>query len=216
MKRSIGAQRMAVVDVVNLQNEKTAQMDLKEEIFQVDVKSHVLHQVVVSQLVSRRSGSARAKGRSDVKASGTKLWRQKGTGRARVGAASSPIRRGGGVAFGPVPRKYQTRVPKKVRKAALRMALTDKLRNDRLVVIDDFTFPEIKTARFVEAMKNFDVRKALIVLEDGNENLEKSSRNVPWVKVLRREGLNVYDILNHDHLFLAQAAIGKIEEALVP
>ena len=96
------------------------------------------------------------------------------------------------------------------------MALTDKLRNDRLVVIDDFTFPEIKTARFVEAMKNFDVRKALIVLEDGNENLEKSSRNVPWVKVLRREGLNVYDILNHDHLFLAQAAIGKIEEALVP
>lgn len=216
MKRSIGAQRMAVVDVFNLQNEKTAQMDLKEEIFQVDVKSHVLHQVVVSQLVSRRSGSARAKGRSDVKASGTKLWRQKGTGRARVGAASSPIRRGGGVAFGPVPRKYQVRVPKKVRKAALRMALTDKLRNDRLVVIDDFTFPEIKTARFVEAMKNFDVRKALIVLEDGNENLEKSSRNVPWVKVLRREGLNVYDILNHDHLFLAQAAIGKIEEALVP
>lgn len=207
---------MAVVDVYNLQNEKTAQVDLKEEIFHVDVKNHVLHQVVVGQLANRRTGSARAKGRSEVKASGSKLWRQKGTGRARVGAASSPIRRGGGVAFGPVPRKFQARVPKKLRRAALRMALTDKLQNDRLVVIDDFAFPEIKTARFVEAMKNFDVRKALIVVEDKNENLEKSSRNVPWVKVLRQEGLNVYDILNHDHLFLAQSAIGKIEEALVP
>ena len=216
MKRSIGAQRMAVVDVYNLQNEKTAQVDLKEEIFHVAVKSHVLHQVVVSQLVDRRTGSARAKGRSEVKASGSKLWRQKGTGRARVGAASSPTRRGGGVAFGPVPRKFRKRVPKKVRRAALRMALTDKLQNDRLVVIDDFDFPEIKTGHFVEAMRNFEVRKALIVVEDKNENLEKSSRNVPWVKVLRHEGLNVYDILNHDHLFLAQSAIGKIEEALVP
>jgi len=216
LKRSIGAQRMAVVDVYNLQNEKTAQVDLKEDIFHVAVKSHVLHQVVVSQLVDRRTGSARAKGRSDVKASGSKLWRQKGTGRARVGDAGSPTRRGGGAAFGPVPRKFYKKVPKKVRRAALRMALTDKLQNDRLVVIDDFDFPEIKTANFVEAMRNFEVRKALIVVEDKNENLEKSSRNVPWVKVLRHEGLNVYDILNHDHLFLAQSAIGKIEEALVP
>ena len=214
--RSIGARRMAVVDVYNLQNEKTAQVELKEEIFQVPIKKHVLHQVVVSQLMSRRVGSASAKGRSEVNTSGTKLWRQKGTGRARVGAASSPTRRGGGVAFGPVPRKYHAKVPKKVRKAALRMALTDKLQSDRLVVVEGFDFPEIKTSRFVEVMKNFDVRKALIVVEGSNENLEKSSRNVPWVKVLRHEGLNVYDILNHEHLFLAQSAIERIEEALVP
>jgi len=207
---------MAVVDVYNLQNEKTAQVDLKEEIFQVPVKRHVLHQVVVSQLMSKRAGSAKAKGRSEVKASGSKLWRQKGTGRARVGAASSPTRRGGGAAFGPTPRKYHAKVPKKVRKAALRMALTDKLQSERLVVVTDFDFPEIKTSGFVEVMRNFDVRKALIVVEGRNENLEKSSRNVPWVKVLRHEGLNVYDILNHEHLFLARSAVEKIEEALVP
>jgi len=207
---------MAVIDVYNLQNEKTSQMELKEEIFGVPIKKEVLHQVVVSQLQKRRSGSASVKNRSEVRGSGTKLWRQKGTGRARVGAASSPTRRGGGVAFGPSIRSYVQSVPKKLRKGALRMALTDKYQNDRLRVLLDFNLSEIKTQRFVEVMEDFGVKKALIITEDKNENLEKSSKNVPWVKVMRYEGLNVYDILNHEHLFLLQSAIPKIEEALIP
>ena len=207
---------MAVIDVYNLQKEKTSQIELNEEIFGVPIKKHVLHQVVVSQLNKRRTGSASTKSRSEIRGSGTKLWRQKGTGRARVGAASSPTRRGGGVAFGPSLRSYAQSIPKKVRKGALRMALTDKLQNDRLMVVLDFNLPEIKTKHFVEVMNDFEVEKALIVTEEKNENLEKSSKNVPWVKVIRHEGLNVYDILNHDHLFLVQSAIPKIEEALTP
>lgn len=206
---------MAVIDVYNLQKEKTSQMDLREDIFQVPIKKHVLHDVVVAQLVKRRSGNASAKTRSEVKGSGHKLYRQKGTGRARAGTATSPTRKGGGVALGPKPRKYERRITKKVRKAALRMALSDKYTNDRLVVLSDFELSGIKTKVFVETMKNFGVKKALIVTEEKNENLEKSSRNVPWVKVMRHEGLNVYDILTHDQLFLLQPAIAKIEEALV-
>jgi large subunit ribosomal protein L4 len=206
---------MAVVDIYNLDKEKVSQMELKEGVFHVPIKKHVLHQVVVGQLLNRRPGNASTKGRSAVKGSGSKLWRQKGTGRARVGGASSPTRRGGGVAFGPHPRKYTQKLPKKLRKNALCMALTDKLQNERLVVLDHFNLPEVKTKSFVQVMNNFDVSKALIVTEEKNENLEKSSKNVPWIKVMRHEGLNVYDVLSHEHLFLVQSAISKIEEALI-
>ncbi|MBW1722267.1 MAG: 50S ribosomal protein L4 [Deltaproteobacteria bacterium] len=206
---------MAVIDVYNLQKEKTSEMELRDDVFQVPIKTHVLHEVVVSQLNARRSGNASTKTRSEVKRSGRKLYRQKGTGRARAGSAGSPTRRGGGIALGPKPRSYAQRVPKKVRKAALRMALSDKFSSDHLIVVSDFDLPEIKTKGFLEVLKNFSVKKALIVTESKNENLEKSSRNVPWVKVLRHEGLNVYDILTHDYLFLVQPAVSKIEEALV-
>lgn len=207
---------MTVVDVYNLKKEKISEVELRDEIFHVLIKKHVLHQVVISQLCSKRAGTASAKSRSEVKSSGKKLWRQKGTGRARVGDAASPTRRGGGVAFGPIPRSYVTKVAKKVRKAALRMALTDKVQSDQLIVVDDFRLPEIKTKKFVGVMKDFDVNKALIVTQDKLVNLEKSSKNVPWVKVMCYQGLNVYDILKYDHLFLEQSTIAKIEEALVP
>jgi large subunit ribosomal protein L4 len=206
---------MAIVDVYNLQKEKVGEIQLRDEVFNVPVKSHVLHQVVVSQLAGRRAGTASTKGRSEVKASGRKLWRQKGTGRARVGDAASPTRRGGGVAFGPKPRQYDLRVPRKVRKAALRMALSDKLQGEQLIVVDSLSLAEAKTKSFVAVMDRFDVAKGLIVTEGNNESLDKSSRNVPWVKVLRSEGLNVYDILNCDQLVLEQATVGKIEEALI-
>jgi large subunit ribosomal protein L4 len=179
------------------------------------VKKHVLHQVVLAQLASRRSGSAATKGRSEVKSSGSKLWRQKGTGRARAGVASSPTRRGGGVAFGPSPRSYTHRTPKKVRKAAVRMALTDKVQSQQFYVLDDFNLPQIKTKDFVQVMDAFQVSKALIVTDEKNDILEKSSRNVPWIKVMRYEGLNVYDILKFDYLFVVKPAIGRIEGALV-
>ncbi len=205
---------MTVLDVYNLQKEKVSEVELKGEVFSVPIKKHVLHQVVVAQLAGHRSGTAAVKNRSAVKSSSAKLWRQKGTGRARVGRASSPTRRGGGVAFGPSPRNYDKKVPKKVRKAALRMALSDKVQCEQLIVIDDFTLPEIKTKPFVEAMNQFNIRKALIVTNDKSENLEKSSKNVPKVKVMRHEGLNVYDILKYDTLFLERVAVDKIQEAL--
>lgn len=205
-----------MVDVYNLNAEKTSQIELNDKIFGVNVRKDILHQVVVSQLSKRRSNSARVKTRSEVRASGSKLYRQKGTGRSRAGTYGSPTRRGGGVAFGPTLRSYNLKVPKKVKKAAISMALTDKLNSDHLVVIDDFTLPDIKTREFVRIMENFEVKKVLIVLDEKNENLEKSSRNVPWVKVMRYEGLNVYDILNYDHLILVKPAIDKIEEALAP
>ncbi|MEJ2023815.1 MAG: 50S ribosomal protein L4, partial [Deltaproteobacteria bacterium] len=150
-----------------------------------------------------------------VKASGSKLWRQKGSGRARAGGSSSPTRRGGGIAFGPSPRSFTQRTPKKVRKAAVRMALTDKVQNQQIYVLEDFELPEIKTKGFVQVMDAFSVKKALIVTDAKNENLEKSSRNVPWIKVMRYEGLNVYDILKFDYLFIVKPAVEKIEEALV-
>jgi len=206
---------MTVIDVYNLEGEKTSQIELDGDIFDVPIKKHVLHQVVVNQLLNRRFRTASTKTRSEVKGSRKKLWRQKGTGRARAGAASSPTRRGGGVAFGPIPSKKRFNVPKKVRKAALRMALTDKVQSKQLVVVSDFTLAEIKTSNFIQVMKNFEVNKVLIITEDKNENLEKSSKNVPWVKVMRYQGINVTDILNYDHLFLVQSAIMKVEEALV-
>ncbi|MCF8146390.1 MAG: 50S ribosomal protein L4 [Deltaproteobacteria bacterium] len=206
---------MTVADVYNLQNEKVSEIELKDEVFAVPIKKHVLHQVVVGQLSGRRAGTAATKGRSDVKSSGSKLWRQKGTGRARVGGAASPTRKGGGVAFGPSPRDYSQKISKKVRKSALRMALTDKVQDNHLIVVENFSLPEIKTKKFVETLRRFDVRKALIVTGEKSENLEKSSKNVPQVKVMRYEGLNVYDLLRYDHLFIEQPAVRKIEEALV-
>jgi large subunit ribosomal protein L4 len=206
---------MTTVDVYNLQKEKVSDFELNDNVFDVPVKKHVMHQVVLAQLAGRRSGSGSTKGRSEVKASGSKLWRQKGSGRARAGGSSSPTRRGGGIAFGPSPRSFTQRTPKKVRKAAVRMALTDKVQNQQIYVLEDFELPEIKTKGFIQVMDAFAVKKALIVTDAKNENLEKSSRNVPWIKVMRYEGLNVYDILKFEYLFIVKPAIEKIEEALV-
>ena len=206
---------MTVADVYNLQNEKISEIELNDAVFAVPIKKHVLHQVVVGQLSSRRSGTAATKGRSDVQCSGSKLWRQKGTGRARVGRGSSPTRKGGGVAFGPSPRDYSQKIPKKVKRLALRMALTDKFQDNQLIIVDDFSFPEIKTKKFMETMRRFDVKKALLVTGARSENLEKSSKNVPLIKVMRYEGLNVYDLLKYDHLLIEQPAVQKIEEALI-
>ena len=206
---------MAVIDVYNLQKEKITQMDLNEKVFQVPVKKHLLHQVVVSQLANRRAGTSSTKTRSEVSRSGKKLYRQKGTGRARAGDAASPTRKGGGVIFGPKPRRYLSKIPKKMGKLALCMALSDKLQNERLFVLSDFELPKIHTKDFVKVMKAFDAGKVLIVTEQKNENLERSSRNVPGAKVMRCEGLNVYDVLNHEHLLLVKSTIPKIEEALL-
>lgn len=206
---------MAVTEVYNTAKEKISQIELNDRVFNVPAKAPILHQVVVSQLLGKRSGTARAKTRAEVDMSGKKLFRQKGTGRARAGSASSPTRKGGGSAFGPKPRKYIRKVPKNLRKLALRMALSEKFKNNQLFILNQFDLSEIKTKNFVQIMHHFDARKALIVTETKNENLEKSSQNVPWVKVMRYEGINVYDVLNYEHLFLIQSTVNKIEEALI-
>jgi large subunit ribosomal protein L4 len=205
---------MAQIDIYNANAERVSQRDVRDDVFAVSVREDILHQVVRSQLARSRSGSASSKGRSEIRASGRKLWRQKGTGRARVGPASSPIRRVGGVVFGPTPRGYFTKVNRKVRKAALRMALADKLKIGKLIVVDDFHLEKIKTKSFFEILRNFNVESALIVSEEPNETLEKSSRNIPNVKLLRAEGINVYDILRYEYLLFVEPALGKVEEAL--
>jgi len=205
---------VALIDVHNIKGEKIHERNIKDEIFNVSVREDIINQVVRGQLASSRSGSASTKNRSKVRASSRKLWRQKGTGRARVGAASSPIRRGGGVAFGPVPRDYSFKVNKKVRKTALRMALADKFKTGQLFVVDNIHLEEISTGKLFDVLKNFDLDNALIVTEREDENLEKSSRNIRRVKLLRAEGLNVYDILRHEYLLFVEGALGIVEEAL--
>ncbi|MBC8199791.1 MAG: 50S ribosomal protein L4 [Desulfobacteraceae bacterium] len=206
---------MAVVDVQNINGEKVSQMDLADSIFNVPLKGSVLHEVVTMQLARRRSGSASVKHRSDIKGSGRKLFRQKGTGRARRGNIKSPLLRGGGVAFGPDPKSYSYNVPKKVRKQALKMALTSKFQENAILVLDRFELEKIETKKFVEVLNGLNVKNALIVTDKKNENLELSSRNVPGVKVLRTEGLNVYDILKYKNLILAESSIKVIEGRLI-
>lgn len=206
---------MAVVDVLNIKAEKVSQMDLADTIFNVPVKPNVLHEVVTMQLASRRSGSASVKHRSDVKGSGRKLFRQKGTGRARRGDIKAPLLRGGGSVFGPDPRSYAYKVPKKVRRMALKMALSIKLSEDSLVVLDELDFDKIKTKEFIKVMNALNMNNALFITDKKNENLELSARNVPDVKVLRIEGLNVYDILKYKSLVLLESSIKSIEGRLL-
>ena len=205
---------MPVVDVKNIKGKKVTTIDLVENIFNVPVKSSVLHEVVTMQLANQRSGSASVKHRSDVKGSTRKLFRQKGTGRARRGNIKSPLLRGGGVVFGPDGRIYAFRVPKKVRKLALKMALSSKLQANELIVLDKFELKQIKTKDFVDLLNGLNLTNALIVTGEKNENLELSSRNVPDIKVLRSEGLNVYDILKYKILILLEPVVKNIEGRL--
>lgn len=202
---------MAVVDVKNTAGEKVSEIELADGIFNVEVKGSVLHDVVKMQLAARRAGTAKTKGRSEVRGSTRKLFRQKGTGNARAGSIKSPLRRGGGTIFGPSPRSYAYKLPKKVRRLALKMALSSKLQNEALTVLDGFELPEIKTKKFAEVVKGLGVSNALIIIDGNNENLELSARNVPGVKVLRAEGLNVYDILKYEELVLLSASVKSIE-----
>ncbi|MEE4263713.1 MAG: 50S ribosomal protein L4 [Desulfobacteraceae bacterium] len=205
---------MAVLDVKNVKGEQISQVELADDVFSVPVKSSVLHEVVTMQLANRRAGTAAVKHRSDIAGSRRKLYRQKGTGRARRGDIKSPLLRGGGVVFGPDGRNYKYQVPKKVKKLALKMALSSKLNEKELVVLDRFELEEIKTKEFVGTLNALKLKSALIVTAEPNENLELSSRNVRDVKVLRSEGLNVYDILKFRTLVLLEPAVKNIEGRL--
>ena len=206
---------MPVVNVKNIKGKKVTTIDLVDSIFNVPVKSSVLHQVVNMQLANRRAASASVKHRGEVQGSTRKLYRQKGTGRARRGDIKSPLLRGGGVVFGPDGRTYAFKVPKKIRKLALKMALSSKLQTDELIVLDKFELPQIKTRDFVNILSSLKLSNALIITEEKIENLVLSSRNVPDIKVLQSEGLNVYDILKYKTLILLEPVIKNIERRLV-
>lgn len=205
---------MAVIEVKNIKGEKVSEVEMPDSIFNVEPKKSILHEVVCMQLAARRSGTASVKRRSDVKGSGAKLFRQKGTGRARRGDIKSPVLRGGGVVFGPDPRSYKMRVHKKVKRLALKMALSSKLKDEMIVVLDAFTLDQIKTKSVISVLETLKLQNPLIVVDAKNEQLELSSRNIPGVKVLRVEGLNVYDILKHKNLVLLEASIKNIEGRL--
>jgi large subunit ribosomal protein L4 len=205
---------MPTLDVIDRNNQKVGQVELSEAVFGAEVKPHLLHEVVVWQLAKRRAGTACTKIRKEVRGGGRKPWRQKGTGRARSGSRRSPLWRGGGTIFGPKPRDYNYNVPKKVKKAALRSALSSKLGEEKLTVLKGFDLESIKTKDFVAVLSNLSTFDCLVVIPTADEMVEKSGRNVPKVKVLRAEGLNVYDILKHDRLLLLEGAVAGIEEAL--
>jgi len=206
---------MAVVDIVNSTGKKVSEIDLKDEIFNVPVKSSVLHEVVTMQLAGKRAGSAAVKHRSDVSGSQRKLFRQKGTGRARRGNIKSPLLRGGGVVFGPDPKSWAYKVPKKVRRLALKMALSSKLQDEAILVLDNLELEEIKTRALLDITDSLNVDNVLIVVDKADEKLELSSRNVPHMKVLRCEGLNVYDILKYKKLVLLEDSVKGIEGRLL-
>ena len=206
---------MAVTEVFNTDHKKVGEVELNDALFGLEVKKHILHDVVKMQLANRRAGTACTKTRTEVRGGGKKPYRQKGTGRARAGTNNSPLWRGGGVIFGPKPRDYSYKLPKKVRKLGVRMALSARFSENNMIVLDGFDLADIKTKKFAEVMKKLNIENGLIVIPGKNENLEKSSRNVLGYKVIPADGLNVYDILLHRSLVLLQPCLGQLEERLL-
>lgn len=188
------------------------QAELAEHIFGKEVRPHLLHEVVMMQQNNRRAGTAATKTRGLVSGGGKKPWRQKGTGRARAGSIRSPIWPGGGTVFGPSPRSYGYRMPKKARRQALLSALSLKNKEGKVIVVEDFAFPEIKTRQMVELLGALEVQFALVVIPASDRTVELSARNFPRAKVVRVEGLNVYDLLRFEFLVLTRSALEKIEE----
>jgi large subunit ribosomal protein L4 len=206
---------MAVADVFDIEKKKVSQVDLNDAVFGAEVNEAIIYDVVKMQMASKRSGTASTKTRSDVSGGGKKPWRQKGTGRARAGTTRSPIWRGGGIVFGPHPRDYSYSIPKKVRKKAIISALSMKFKENKMLILKDFPMEKISTRIFKGVFDLFSLKKALFILDDNNAVLLKSSRNIKNVKMIRSEGINVYDILNHEHLILLEPSVRKIEGALL-
>ena len=187
---------------------------LKDEVFGVKDRPHLLHQVVTMQLNNRRAGTASTKTRGVVRGSGRKPWRQKGTGRARAGSIRSPLWNGGGTTFGPQPRDYSYRLPKKARREALLSALSVKNRDGKIVVVEKLELAEAKTKLMRKMLEELQIKTVLIVIPQSDEKLERSAKNLPTVKVLRAEGLNVYDLLRYEHLILTEESLRLLEERL--
>ncbi len=205
---------MATLAVYSSQKEKVGDIEVSDAVFGVEPKVSLLHEVVKWQLAKRRSGNASTKTRAEVRGGGRKPWRQKGTGRARAGSIRSPLWRHGGVAHGPKPRDYSYSLPKKVRRLALKMALSDKVASERIYVLNDFGMDEVKTKKMAELLKLFACPKAVLVTLDKDEKLTLSARNIPGVKVLLEKGVNVYDLLKYEYLLIEEKAVQALDERL--
>ena len=203
---------MANVSVYNIEGKEVGSIELNDAVFGVEVNEHLVHMAVVNQLANNRQGTQSAKTRSEVSGGGRKPWRQKGTGHARQGSTRSPQWTGGGVVFAPKPRDYSFKMNKKEKRIALLSALSSKVAESKIVVLDEFKLDEMKTKKFVEVMNNLKVENALVVLEGENKNVVLSGRNIPSVKVSATNEINTYDVLKYETLVVTKAAVEKLEE----
>ena len=203
---------MATVAVYNTEGKEVDKLELNDSVFGVEINEHLVHQAVVAQLANKRQGTQSAKTRAEVRGGGRKPWRQKGTGHARQGSTRSPQWTGGGVVFAPKPRDYSMKLNKKEKAGAMKSALTSKVNDEKFIVLDEFKLDEIKTKKFVEVMNNLEVAKALVVLNDNDQNVVLSAKNVPGVKTAFTNTINVYDILKYDTVVITKDAVAAIEE----
>lgn len=204
---------MPKVNVYNISGEQVGEIDLSENVFGAEINQHVLYEVVKNQLANRRQGTHSAKTRAEVRGGGRKPWRQKGTGRARQGSIRSPQWRKGGIVFPPKPRDYSYRVPKKVRRAAIKSALSSKVLNNEIIVLNELLLDQPKTKEMAKVLNNLKVdKKALIVMSEKDENIVRSARNIPAVETTSVNTLNVYDVLKYDLFIITEDAVRKVEE----
>ena len=203
---------MANVAVYNMEGKEVGTLELNDAVFGVEVNEHLVHMAVVSQLANKRQGTQKAKTRSEVSGGGRKPWRQKGTGHARQGSTRAPQWTGGGVVFAPTPRDYTIRLNKKEKRLALKSALTSRVQEKKLIVVDELKFDEIKTKNFKNVLDNLKTTKALVVLNDNDKNVVMSARNIPDVKTALTNTINVFDILKYNTLIVTKDAVATIEE----
>ena len=203
---------MATISVVNTDGKEVEKLELSDKIFGVEINEGIVHKAVVAQLANKRQGTQSALTRSEVRGGGRKPWRQKGTGHARQGSIRAPQWTGGGVVFAPKPREYSKKINKKESRLALFSALTSKLQDEKLIVVDSLAFDAPKTKEFVKVLENIKASKALVVLDGENENVVLSARNIPDVDTEARTAINVYDILKHDSLVMTKDAVKALEE----
>ncbi len=203
---------MATVAVYNTEGKEVDKLELNDNVFGVEINEHLVHLAVVSQLANSRQGTQSAKTRSEVSGGGRKPWRQKGTGHARQGSTRAPQWTGGGVVFAPKPRDYSMKMNKKEKQIAIKSALTSKVQDSKMVVVDALNLDEIKTSKFVEILDNLKAPKALVVTKDKDEKVILSARNIPTVKTTMTNAINVYDILKYDSLVITKDAVAAIEE----
>ncbi|MGN8801210.1 50S ribosomal protein L4 [Candidatus Merdisoma sp. HCP28S3_D10] len=203
---------MATVSVYNMEGNEVGTIDLNDAVFGVEVNEHLVHMAVVAQLANKRQGTQKAKTRSEVSGGGRKPWRQKGTGHARQGSTRAPQWTGGGIVFAPTPRDYTIRLNKKEKRLALKSALTSRVLENKLIVVDELKFDEVKTKNFANVMNNLKASKALVVLNENDANVVLSARNIPTVKTALTNTINVYDILKYNTVIVTKAAVATIEE----
>lgn len=203
---------MANVAVYNMEGNEVGSLELNDAVFGVEINEHLVHMAVVQQLANNRQGTQKAKTRSEVSGGGRKPWRQKGTGHARQGSIRAPQWTGGGVVFAPTPRDYSFKLNKKEKRAALKSALTSRVNENKFIVVDELRMDAIKTKKFQEVLNNLKVKKALVILNDNDENVVLSARNIPAVKTAQTNTINVYDIMKYDTVVVTKAAVETIQE----